>query len=319
MSVTVTAAVIPAFGRPPEPMAMPGPVEQPGRTLVRLLAGGVNPVDLAIAGGRFYLELPEPPFVAGVEAVGEVLSSALHPVGTRVWCLTPSAGCLAEVFSVPDDRAHPVRDDVDPALAVAMGVAGLAGWMPVADRGAPAGGATVVVLGATGAVGQVALQAARVHGAGRIVAVGRDPQVLRRLREQGADAVAEVGEGLTDALREACPDGADLVVDCLWGAPLVAALPVLAPRGRIVQVGSAAAPVAEIPGGPLRGRRLDIRGFSVFAEDGPDLAAAHRALVEAAAGGLVGVPIRRIPLADAGEAWDLQAAGTGGTKLVLVP
>lgn len=318
-TTTVTAAVIPAFGRPPEAMAMPTPQAGPGRSVVRLRAAGVNPVDLAIGAGRFYMALPDPPFIAGVEAVGEVVESDAHRVGSLVWCLQPTAGCWAELFSASDQALHPVRDDADPALAVAMGVAGLAGWMPVTDRGELRPGETVVVLGATGAVGHVALQAARAAGAGRVVAVGRDADALGRLRSQGADAVVVVRDDMAASLAAACPDGIDLVIDALWGAPLLACIGAMNARARVVQVGSAAAQTAEIPGGALRGRRIDIRGFSVFAEAPDALGAAHAALMDAAMGGQVGVPVQRTPLTQVGDAWARQAAGAGGSKLVLVP
>lgn len=321
MPQTVRAAVIPGWGGAPEVHDLPVPQPAPGRSLVRLLAAAVNPVDLAIGSGRFYMPLPDPPFTAGVEAVGEVLQSETLPVGSHVWCLRPSAGCWAERFSAADDTLVPVDAQVDPALAVGMGVAGLAGWMPVVHRGGLQAGETVLVLGATGAVGQVALQAARARGAGRIVAVGRNPDALRHLRALGAHEVIGIAEAddLTAAIRAACPDGVDLVVDALWAAPLVASLPALSPRARVVQVGSAAGQTADLAAGPLRGKRIDIRGFSVFAESHDALAAAHTELVEAAAAGLVGLPIRRLSLDEVALAWAEQASGAGGDKLVLVP
>lgn len=321
MPDTVRAVVVPAWGRTPEVREVPAPQRSRGRSLVRLLAAGLNPVDLAIGAGRFYMPLPDPPFVAGVEAVGEVEESERFPAGTRVWCVRPTAGCWAERFSADDHTLAPVDPAVDPGLAAAMGIAGLAGWMPVVDRGGLREGEAVLVLGATGAVGQVALQAARARGAGRVVAVGRNPEALGRLRALGADEVIALEEGrdLTRDLTAAFPDGVDLVIDALWGAPLVASLPALGRRARIVQVGGAAASTAEVPAGTLRGRRIDIRGFSVFVEEYPDLAREHAALVAAAAAGWVGVPIRSVPLADVGAAWEAQASGAGGTKQVLVP
>ena len=120
MPATVPTAVIAAWGEPPEVHEMPAPTRRPGRALVRLEAAAVNPVDLAIGAGRFYLPLPDPPFAAGVEAVGEVLESDAHEPGTRVWCLQAAAGCWAGVFEAPDDRLVPVARDADPVTAAAM-------------------------------------------------------------------------------------------------------------------------------------------------------------------------------------------------------
>ncbi|MCC6832026.1 MAG: zinc-binding dehydrogenase [Thermoleophilia bacterium] len=313
------AVVTPEAGAAPEVREVPEPQAAPGRALVRLLAAALNPVDLAIGAGRFYMPVPEAPRVAGVEAVGEVVASAVHAPGTRVWSLE-ATGRFAEVFSAADDALVPVPDGLDAAMAAAIGVAGLAGWMPVRDRGALVPGETVAVLGAGGIVGQVAIQAALLGGAGRVVALARSDEGLARARVLGAHAVVPLGA--TDpgaALRAAAPDGVDLIVDTLWGAPLAACLPALRHGGRVVQVGSAAGQSAELVAGPLRGGRIDIRGFSVFSEAHRDIAAAYAALAAAVAGGEVRMDVERVPLRDAPAAWARQASGTRGAKLVLVP
>ena len=316
---TCRAVVVPALGRSPEVREVDAPSSRPGRALVRLRAAGLNPVDLAIGAGRFYMPLPDPPFVAGVEAVGEVLESQAHPVGTRVWCLQVT-GCFSEAISVPEERLVPVPEGVDDATAAGLGVAGLAGWMPVHARGGVTAGETVLVIGASGVVGQVAIQSARAGGAGRIVAATRSPGGAERAKGSGADvAVALGGADDAAALRAACGDGADLVIDTLWGEPIVAALGALSPRARIVQVGSGAGQTAALPAGPLRGGRIDIRGFSVFSESDRDRADSYRDLVEAAGRGEIRLATETVPLAEAPDACRRLAAGTGGAKLVLVP
>lgn len=321
MSDTVRTAVITGWGEVPRIHDLPAPHEAPGRTLVRLVAAAVNPVDLAIGSGRFYMPLPDPPFAAGVEAVGSVVQSGTLAPGSLVWCVRPDAGCWAETFSAPDRALVPVAAGVDPVTAVAMGVAGLAGWMPVVTRGGLAVGETVVVLGATGVVGQVALQAARARGAGRVVAVARNRERLEGLRRLGVDDVVAIGEGedLAGAIAAACPEMVNLVIDTLWGDAVAACIPAMAVGGRIVQVGSAAGQTATLPGGPLRGGRLDIRGFSVFSEPFTSVAMAHADLTRAAADGAVGVPVRTFALDDVAAAWQEQRAGAAGTKLVLTP
>ena len=315
----VRALLITKFGAPPEVRDVETPVPGEGETLLRLLAAGLNPVDLAIGSGRFYMPLPQPPFVAGGEAVAEVVSSTRFAAGTHVWVLQQH-GSFADVFTCSDSTLVPVPDGVTPSVAVAMGIAGLAGWMSVRSRGELRAGETVLVLGASGAVGQVAIQAARLGGAGRIVAAMRNPDGTDRARALGAHAVVLLGgEDDTKSLQAACLPGATLVVDTLWGAPIVAALPALAPRARIVQVGGGASPIVEFPAGPLRGGRIDIRGFSVFNERQSDLAQSFQELAAAAGRGEVVMPIEKIPLADGAEAWARQAAGTGGVKLVLIP
>jgi len=303
------------WGSTPEPTDAPEPEAPAGSTLVRVRAAALNPVDLAIAAGRFYLPIPQPPFIPGAEAVGEVVSSAVHPAGTRVWCLA-MVGSLAELVVAPDDRVVPVPQGLSDEMAVAVGIAGLAGWSPVRERGGLVAGETVIVLAASGIVGQVAIQAAR-GVADRIVAVARSAEGRDRALALGADVALATGPGLADALRSACGEGADLVVDPLWGDPAVAALGALRHGGRLVQVGSAHAPTAEVTAGPLRGGRLDIRGFSVFSEEPGTLARAYAALAEAAAAGDVRLSLAVAPLDECPAAWERQAGGTGGVKLVL--
>lgn len=314
------AVVTPSPGAAPEVREVPEPGDVPGRALVRLAAAGLNPVDLAIAAGRFYLPVPDAPRVAGAEAVGVVMRSGAHAAGTLVWSLEPT-GRFGEVFSAADAALVPVPDGLGPAEAAAIGVAGLAGWMPVCDRGSLREGETVAVLGAGGVAGQVAVQAARLGGAGRVIALARSEAALERSRSLGADTVIPLTEGDDPgaALRRAAPGGVDLLVDTLWGDPLSSCLAALGPGGRVVQVGSSAGQSARIVAGPLRGGRIDIRGFSVFSEAQGDLAAAYGALGRAVARGELRIDIRSFPLEDVPEAWALQAAGTGGAKLVLVP
>ena len=103
MNHTVRAVVITEYGMVPTVEDWPTPVAGAGQSLIRFEAGGLNPADLAIASGRFYMPLPDPPCVAGVEAVGIIMESERYPIGTRVWSLGIT-GRFSEVFAAPDDR-----------------------------------------------------------------------------------------------------------------------------------------------------------------------------------------------------------------------
>ena len=309
---------MPEPGAAPEPAEVPEPQSEPGRSLVRVRAASLNPVDLAIAAGRFYMDVPDPPYVPGAEAAGEIVDSLAHPAGTPVWCLAMT-GSLAEVVSVPDEAVVPLPPDLGFPLAAGLGIAGLAGWMPVRERGALLPGETVVVLGAGGAVGQVAIQAARDGGAARVVGAARSDDGRERAVAAGADVAVPTGPGLAAALREVCGEGADLVIDALWGEAAVAAIGALRRGGRLVQVGSAAGPTAEVVAGPFRGGRLDLRGFSVFSEAPEDVARAYRVLADAAVRGAVTMSLVGVPLADVPEAWARVASGAGGDKIVVAP
>ncbi len=315
---TVRAVSIVEWGAAPVVGEVAEPAATAGRALVRMRAAGLNPVDLAIASGRFYLPLPDPPFVAGAECMGEVVSSTTHPAGTRVWCL-PVTGGFGELVTAPEESLAPVPDGLDDATAGGLGVAGLAGWMPVRHRGRLAPGETVVVLGASGAVGRVAVQAARLGGARWVVAVARGASGREAALALGADVALPTGPDLAGALREACGGGADLVVDALWGDSAGAAIGVLRRGGRLVQVGNAESPSLEVVAGPLRGGLIDILGFSVISEDPAAVARGYRELAEVVLAGEISVGVEAVPLGDAPAGWARQAAGAGGRKLVLIP
>jgi NADPH2:quinone reductase len=184
--------------------------------------------------------------------------------------------------------------------------------MPLASRAPVEPGETVLVLGATGTAGRVAVQTARLFGAGRIVAAGRDPAGLARAEELGADATVRIDEAddLAGALREACGgEGPNLVVDPLWGEPAAAAAEAAAPNARIVHMGQSAGPTATFTSAAVRGKQLSILGYSDFAVTRDELGRQYRALVERAIAGDIEVDLEELPLDDVAEAWRRQAEG----------
>lgn len=205
---------------------------------------------------------------------------------------------------------------------MALGVAGLAGWLPLAWRARLQPGETVLVLGATGVVGQIAVQAARLLGAGRVVAAGRDAAMLAHAAERlGADETVDLragGAALADAFRTAAGGDVDVVLDPLWGAPGAAALDALGTGGRLVQLGQSAGAEATISSAQIRGRQRDILGYTNFLVPAEVRREAYRMLVEHAAEGRIAVDVERIPLYDVTEAWG-RLDGGAHRKLVLVP
>jgi len=265
------AAVVREIGRPPEDGEAPDPARGEGEALVEVLAVPLNPIDVNVALGRFYGGHPPLPFIAGSECVGRVVEGESLEPGTPVWAHGAGMGVsrdggLAERLAVREDVLVPLPEGTDPVLAGALGIAGVAGWLPVAYRAPVREGETVLVLGATGTVGLVALQAARLLGAGRIVAAGRRAEALERARRLGADAVVSLEEDdLAGAFREACGgDGPEYVVDPVWGEPAVAAARAAARGARIVNIGQSAGAEASFASADVRGKQLEILGYSNF-------------------------------------------------------
>ncbi len=320
------AAVVTELAKPPVVRDVPEPVRGGGGVLLEMLAASINPVDLSVASGGFFAGHPPLPYVAGAEGVGRVLEGERLEPGTIVWTGQHGLGIardgvMAERAVATESLVVPVPEGADPAVAAALGIAGLAGWLPVAWRAPVRAGETVLVLGATGVVGVVAVQAAKLLGAGRVVAAGRRPEGLVRCRELGADATVELRgqENLAAELAEACGESAPtLIVDPLWGEPLVAALQAAGQRARIVQLGQSAGAAAAIPSAAVRGKELELLGYTNLRVPFDVLADAYRTLVGHAIAGRIHVDVERIPLEQAAEAWRRQAAGTPA-KLVVMP
>jgi NADPH2:quinone reductase len=214
-----------------------------------------------------------------------------------------------------------VPEGADPALAAALGIAGLAGWLPLAWRAPLVGGEHVLVLGATGSVGLVAVQAAKLLGAARVVAAGRDAAGLERAAEYGADATLRLDESddLVAAIKDAFGgEGPSYVFDPLWGEPAAAAIEAAAPHATIVNLGQSAGPTAMLASAAVRFKSLSILGHTNFAVPPGELAEQYRRLVAHAVAGEIRIDVERVPLDAVGEAWRRQADGAG-TKLVIVP
>jgi NADPH:quinone reductase-like Zn-dependent oxidoreductase len=323
----VRAAVLHTPGSPPSYGEHPAPEAAAGRTLVRVTAAPVVPLDLLCASGTSYLGRPAVPYVPGVQGVGVVERSDALPAGTRVWFATsagmaPGDGALAERCAVPDADVLPVTADLPDAEVAALGLSAVAAWMALTWRGRFTAGERVLVLGGGGAVGQVAVGAARLLGAARVVAVCRSAAAADRARAAGAEDVVTAGgdvDGLTERLRAAVGGAVDVVVDPVFGAAASAAARVLAPGGRLVNLGSAAGDEAAFSSTVLRSRSAEVLGYTNNALTPDQRAGALAAVLGHAAQGRLGVAHEVLPLAAVERAWRRQATGDAGVRFVLTP
>lgn len=291
------AALITELGRPPQVGEAPEP---DGETL-EVLAAPINPIDVAVGAGRFYGGHPPLPYVPGCECVGRDDS------GRVVWTFGGGLG-VARIGTIAERSAlgqvvAEVPEGADPALAAALGIAGIAGFMPVAWRAPVREDDHVLVLGATGVVGQVALQTAKLLGAAHVVAAGRDQRGLERALELGADEAVQLDGDFGRPT---------YVVDALWSEPLERAAEAAAPGARIVHIGQSAGPTAMLASSHVRGKQLELYGFSDFAVPADDLVAHYRRLVRHAVAGEIRLDIEAVPLERVGEVW-----GTPGKRVVV--
>jgi len=276
---------------------------------VEVVAVALNPLDLAVAAGRFYGGHPPFPYIPGAEAVGRVDGKRIYMFGEGYGVARD--GFLVERTDFPADRGAPVPDGLDDGVAAATGVAGVAAWVSVAWRASVREGDRVVVLGATGLVGSIAVQAARLLGAERVVAAGRDPARLEHARELGADATVELeGDDLATTLREAAGgDGPTVVIDPLWGEPARAAVDAAAPKARIVNLGQSAGPEATFTSAAVRGKQLTILGHANVAMPPEERTRAYGELAEHVAAGRIRIDVESFTLDEVADAWSAQGAG----------
>jgi NADPH:quinone reductase-like Zn-dependent oxidoreductase len=339
----VRAALVEAAGRPPAPAEVPEPRRRAGEALVRIRAAALNPVELHIWNGHFFDGPPRPPYVIGLEGVGVVEEGELLRPGTRVRVefVHPGYGrdgAIAEYAVAPEepdasDRASqasvaPIGDRLDDTAAAALGVPVFTALMCLerAQRaGASLDGAHVLVTGATGAVGLVAVQLAKLMGAARVVAAGRNRERLERALSLGADATVGLGNGvLAEELRERFSQAAagrlDVALDPLWGEPARAAIDALTRDGVYVSFGQAASPVAELSGIPMRNRRVTVVGHSgAWATPRERQAALARAHELAEHGGSrLTLDTEELALDEIGDAWQ-RLPVSAGRRLVVRP
>jgi NADPH:quinone reductase-like Zn-dependent oxidoreductase len=312
------AAMITTLGEPPELRELPvrrSPPEE-GDVLIEVECVPLNPIDIAVGAGRFYGGHPDLPYVPGEEAVGR-----RSDTGERVWAYGRWIGGLQELVHVRESRLTSVPEGADPAIAAACGIGGISGWLPVTWRAPVSEGDRVLVLGATGTVGLVALQAAKLRGAARVVAAGRDAEGLERARRAGADDVVtlDAGDDLVERLRSACGgDGPTYVVDPLWGAPVAAAAEACARHARIVHLGQSAGPEATLKSSVVRGKALDLHGHSTPFTPRDVLRREYAQLVRHVMGGQIEIEVERVPFEQLADAWRRQAEGSPKRKLVIL-
>ncbi|WP_410623669.1 quinone oxidoreductase family protein [Amycolatopsis sp. cmx-8-4] len=322
----VTAAIVDAPGAEPRLGSITLPSRAAGTTLLAVVAAPLNPLDLAIASGTFHSARHDAPYVPGSECVGTVLGSDRYPIGTRLYAechASPTTpGTFAGHVLVADDALLPLPEGLDPVLGAAVGNSGTAAFVPLIEKGGLRPGDTVLVLGATGAVGQIAVQVAHHSGAKRVVGVARDHAALQRLLGLGADAVVELRVGETaDELAGrllAAAGPVDVVLDGVYGLPFEAALRVCAPRARVVNIGNAAGATAQVPAGLLRGKQLTLSGFAGLHTPLREKEAALNWLWTALLRAELHLEVRTVALEELPAAWRAQAGSPHG-KCVVVP
>ncbi|HYL75073.1 MAG TPA: zinc-binding alcohol dehydrogenase family protein [Bryobacteraceae bacterium] len=320
------AAVLHAFGEIPRCEPFSEPVAGDGEVIVQVRAAALKPIDQQLASGLHYGSGSHHlPFVCGTDGAGRLDDS------TRVLFAKPRPpyGAMGQRTVVARSLCFPIPDDVDDRTAAAVFNPGLSAWASLAWRAKLVAGETVLILGATGVTGKLAIQTAKLLGAGRVVAAGRNEQVLSTLHDLGADSTIRLQgspQNLIDAFaHEAGEKAFDVIIDYLWGRPTEALLAALtrsdlksgSSRVRLVQVGESAGPALSLQAATLRSSRLEILGAgSGSAPPAAMWVDALQQLMTDVASGKLRIDTEPVPLADIQTAWRRDQAGR---RLVMIP
>lgn len=317
------AAVLHALGATPRCEDFAEPITQDGEALIRVRAASLKSVERQLAAGSHYASPKEFPTVCGVDGVGELED------GTRVFFGGPRKpfGAMAERTVAPRAFCFSIPAAIDDATAAALPNPGISAYLVLTQSAKLVKGERVLILGATGIAGKLAVQIARLLGASRIVGAGRNPEALNRLRELGADATIQIDQphdDLQNAFRdEAGKEGFDVVIDYVWGGPTEAFLAAMTrseitsigAETRLIQVGESAAPVISLPAAVLRSRALTIRGTAGIPPRDA-LTNAMKQVLDWAASGLLTIDTETIPLAEIERAWERSERSR---RIVIIP
>jgi NADPH:quinone reductase-like Zn-dependent oxidoreductase len=319
----MNAAVLHDFDQPPRFEQFPEPTAEENEVIVHVQAAALKPVDKQVASGLHYASPGKLPVVCGIDGVGRLED------GARVYFGGPRSpfGAMAQRTAVSRPRCFPLPQGLDDVTAAAVMNPGVSAWLTLAQRAKLVRGETVLVLGATGATGKLAVQIAKLLGAARVVAAGRNEQVLSTLHDFGADATIGIdkpGQDLKHAFASAAADsGFDVIIDYLWGEPTEALLAALTRKEfavvkseiRLVQVGESAGATISLPAAVLRSTPLSILGTAGIPS--PDiLMDAFQQVMTGAARGELRIEVEQVPLDQVESAW---RRGGHGRRIVLIP
>jgi NADPH:quinone reductase-like Zn-dependent oxidoreductase len=321
------AAVIHGFGDIPRCEEFPDPVANDGDLTIRVAAVVLENFDKMTAAGTHYASrglFPQFPAIVGHGGVGTLEDGTLVAFGGP----RPPYGTMAELAVVPAElKAYvaPVPEGVDAAVAASLPAAALTGLLPLRHGVGLEPGQTVLVNGATGVSGRLAVQIARLLGAGRIVGSGRNAEGLASVRALGATATVDLtasDDEIVTAYAEAAGEGYDVILDFLWGHPTELLLRTIVPkeagfarrRIRMVQIGQAAGGTIALDAETVRTSGLELTGAgNVNPEVVPE---ALKQVWDWVADGSLGIDIDRVPLEDVADAWGRE---TEGRRIVIVP
>jgi NADPH2:quinone reductase len=302
------AAVVNTLGQPPIFQQFMDPVAGENEAIVQVRAAGLHPIVKARASGTHYSSDGVVPVIPGVDGVGTLGD------GRRVYFGVARSpfGSMAERTVIRKGMYVPLPDEIGDAEAAAIANPGMSAWVSIKERGGLVAGETVVILGATGVAGHLAIQVARHLGAKRVIGVGRNVEAIAAADVDAVIALGAPEEAIRDAFAAEAANGIDVVIDYLWGRPTELLLEGLATgfhasathRTRLVEVGESAGRTIGLPGSTLRSIDLTILGSGFGSASLDVIFAAIPKLFALAAEGSLKIEMEPVPLVEVETAWN---------------
>ncbi len=318
------AALVKSFDKPPRYGAFTEPIAGDGEKVVTVTAAGLHPIVKSLASGKHYGSTGKLPFIPGLDGVGRLED------GTRVYFGAPRSpfGSFAELTVTMQPMYLPIPKELDDVTVAAMMNPGMSSWGALTARIQLARGEGVLILGATGVAGLLAVQIAKRLGASRVIGAGRNVDALERAKRLGADAVIPLeqdGEKLIAAFRsEIAGSKTSVVLDYLWSTPAELLLEAIAQKGlqhaagriRYVQIGSMAGPTISLPAATLRSSGLEIYGSGFGSVSIERIFQSLEEFLKEAASRPFVIETKQTPLRDIERLW---GEPQSGTRIVFQP
>jgi NADPH:quinone reductase-like Zn-dependent oxidoreductase len=305
------AALVLQTGQAPVYSDFPEPVPSEEEHVITVTAASLSHVTRSRASGRHYSASGSLPFVVGIDGVGRLAS------GRRVYFVLPPApfGSMAEQSRVKASHCLALPDELDDVTAAAIALPGMSSWAALQKTAKFQAGETVLVNGATGISGRLAVQIARYLGAKKVITTGRNTEALKSLASLGADVtipLVEDGEALEQAFLEQFQEGVDVVLDYLWGSSMERLLMAAVKAGeegvpiRFIQIGGASASSISLPNQVLRASAIQLMGSGIGSVPFHRLLAAIEGVLQATVPGAFEIATTTVPLSNVEDAWSTE-------------
>jgi NADPH:quinone reductase-like Zn-dependent oxidoreductase len=306
------AAIVSQAGATPIYGDFPEPIPQDGQFAIKVRAAALSQLTKGRAAGSHYSAANAYPFIAGVDGVGTL-------DGQRVYFVLPEApyGSMAEQVAMVPERCVMLPDALDDVTAAALANPGMSSWAALKHRARFVAGETVLINGATGVSGRLAVQIAKHLGAKKVIATGRNPASLAELPSLGADVTLSLTQddaALAEALKEQFSAGVNVVLDYLWGPSAETLLIAAARNGkdgvplRFVQIGASSGADVKLPGAVLRSSAISLMGSGIGSVSLAHLLRSIEELLQAAQPAGFRINTRSVPLAQVAQTWTEEQA-----------